>query len=220
MVYNILKSLRALVENGLSILFPVSCIGCPTIGTVLCVKCMEKIPSPHKNLPQWVHAVYSYKHPIIQKSIWHLKYKNGRAFAEIYGTVLYNILAKDNSGHSTRYIIPIPISNKRLRERGYNQTILLLGKICSLDREHLFQNGSALLVRHEKGIRQAKTQTKQERLENIRGSFQATQELDPQAMYILIDDVVTTGATLREARAALEERGASTTNITALTIAH
>jgi ComF family protein len=105
-------------------------------------------------------------------------------------------------------MVPIPLSKERQRQRGFNQSLLLseqldLGELwLGLDR-----------VRHTSA--QAEL-TASERAKNVRGAFVARAPA-PQNV-ILIDDVVTTGATVREAARALKRAGSQT--IWVITIAH
>lgn len=103
---------------------------------------------------------------------------------------------------------------KRKLLRGYNQAELIaisLGKTLSLPVR------SDILLRTKSPRRQVKTANRNERMENQKGSFAV--KGDPTGMRIvLVDDVVTTGATLEEARKTLLRKKAA--NVLALTLAH
>lgn len=96
-------------------------------------------------------------------------------------------------------IVPIPLSQKRKRERGYNQVSLFAKPACD-ETPHTFAPNLLIRTRHTKAQTSLK---RQERLVNISNSFivptNATGKITGQHI-IIIDDVTTTGATLKEAR--------------------
>lgn len=207
----------------LDILFPRSCLGCGKAETTLCFACLADVKAPIDNLPAYIHALYTYKHPLIKKSIWKLKYNYTHDLARVFGSRIRDAILEDVSEGalpSAReiYLIPIPLASRRMRERGYNQTKLLSTAIRSTDTSGALLDGTALLKRNDMRVRQSHTKGKRERLKNIVGTFYATRALSPRAHYILIDDVVTTGATIEEARRVLMEAGAR--KVTAYAVAH
>ena len=112
-------------------------------------------------------------------------------------------------------IIPIPLFSSRLRERGYNQSRLLAEEIARKYRMGL-SNGN--LVR----IRNTEHQTllnEKERWTNISGAFRIKNPAEHQDKKILIiDDLLTTGATASEAARTLKNAGARTVGILTLAI--
>lgn len=98
-------------------------------------------------------------------------------------------------------IIPLPLFPKRWKERGYNQSFLitygLLGK----------KPKTYLLERVRETIPQTELPYK-ERIKNVRNAFRALKEKIEGKKILLVDDVMTTGATLSEASKALKEAGA------------
>lgn len=102
-------------------------------------------------------------------------------------------------------LLPVPVSNRRLRERGYNQALLIarsLGTALQIPVEPV-----TLLKTRETG-RQAQLSL-HERRENLNGAYRCTRLLD--GLHIgLVDDVMTTGATLDACEATLRDAGAAT----------
>ncbi|HYE23488.1 MAG TPA: hypothetical protein VEA92_03555 [Candidatus Paceibacterota bacterium] len=99
-------------------------------------------------------------------------------------------------------LVPIPLSKKRYRERGYNQVEEVLKRVSVPDVR--------TMPRALKRVRHTKAQTsltKRSRMENLAGAFYA-EAADPTYLYMVIDDVTTTGATLHDAVRALTETGA------------
>jgi predicted amidophosphoribosyltransferase len=113
-------------------------------------------------------------------------------------------------GMASHVVVPIPLSQTRRRERGYNQVEEVLQKT------HI-PYGAKLLTR----IRDTAPQTslpRKARIENMNGAFSAVAGLDPQVTYTILDDVCTTGATLESARSAFLEKGALSVEL--LSLAH
>ena len=124
-------------------------------------------------------------------------------------------------------VIPMPVTPRRRRERGYNQCELLVGEIGRLDTDHRFQIISDLLIRTHHASRQT-LKNRGERIESAKGIF----GLDEEALqkfkisnseyfnetFIIIDDVITTGSTMNEAMMTLKNAGFK--NVFGLSLAH
>jgi ComF family protein len=107
---------------------------------------------------------------------------------------------------SVQLIVPVPLSSKRLRERGYNQSALLaeeLSKITQLPRD------ISNLRRIKYNLPQAKTKSLEERLINVDQAFSSNGASIQNTNILLIDDVSTSGATLDACAEALKTAGAS-----------
>lgn len=105
-------------------------------------------------------------------------------------------------------LVPVPLHPKRERERGFNQIERVLHE---LPQEFRDGSTSRLELRALFRVRATPPQTKlarAERLRNVRGAFSAHHALVRGAHVIVIDDVVTTGATLGECTKTLEKAGA------------
>ncbi len=103
-------------------------------------------------------------------------------------------------------IIPIPLHETRLRERGYNQ----VEEICRRLAERIgVPVRSDLLVRHRYTSRQSETVSREDRLANVEGAFRLADETKMRGRrFLLVDDVLSTGATLWQAAGALRRMGA------------
>ena len=110
--------------------------------------------------------------------------------------------------------MPVPLGVVRRKERGFNQAeeiskraAKLLGGVVD----------TTLLVRTRETISQISL-AREKREENMRGAFRTSRHVDPAYTYIIIDDVITTGATLQSAIDALADAGAE--HIIPLALAH
>ena len=162
-------------------------------------------------------ALLPYRDPRVRELLWTLKYRGKKSIAKQFGTLLAHYINEQHTQKQNLLLVPVPLSQKRLRERGFNQTESIV-RACVDKIPHLSYS-SNLLVRTKDNEHQARLSRKK-RLENIKGAFAVD---DPDNMLadahiILVDDVVTTGATLAEARSALIQAGAR--QVTCVAIAH
>lgn len=165
-----------------------------------------------------VHAdtvfLFPYRNETVRALLWQLKYKKDMRAAQLLGEVLHEHLRK--SALSECIMIPIPLSQKRSLERGYNQ-VALVAKNAALQ-------SNAILIREDILMRKTHTErqttlTRHERLANMRDVFVVTKPAEVVGKNILVlDDVVTTGATLQEAKATLLRAGAK--SVTCIALAH
>lgn len=180
-------------------------------------------PQNHPKLTYCV-SFYSYKDPLIKDMIWAFKYKGKKELAKLFAVVMHDYLLEEQSDEhllgnfKNPVLIPIPISSSRKLERGYNQTELIINELLKLQSGTVGAENK-VLRKHENKEHQARTKSKGSRKKNIVGTFYIKHpEKIENKNIILIDDVITTGATLEEARKALLDAGAK--EVRALTVAH
>ena len=154
-----------------------------------------------------------FNEPVVRAAIHEAKY-HGSDKAFIYlGTALADYL-RGADDIKRPVIIPIPLGSGRRAERGFNQVEEIAKRTGAelgipLDTE--------LLVRTHETASQVSL-PREARKQNMQGAFAATRHADPAFTYILIDDVITTGATLQAAVDALTAAGA--THLIPLALAH
>lgn len=214
-----------ILNTILDLIFPVNCVSCGKKGVDFCLGCISKSPIAERETVSWIYPVFDYRHPPIKKAIWLLKYKGKRRLAEIFAEVLHGKIMEELSELSVfenfrePILIPIPLSKKRLRERGFNQAEIICEKIMKLDTEKLFTLETKILVKQKETKHQAVIHNRNERLKNLIDSFAVhNPEIIKGGNIILIDDVTTTGATFNEAKKILKEHGAK--KVIAFAVAH
>ncbi len=178
-----------------------------------------------KNINEYVKAIFSYKDGLVRAAIWQLKYRNDRRIAKILAEILYAVILEDLQdlrvfrNFDNPLIVSVPISKNRRRERGYNQCELVLEFMKEFDSTRSLRFDDRNLIKTKDTQSQSRILNKKKRLANVVNSFKVKDETRIKGKnIILIDDVVTTGATLSEAGKALIDAGAK--RIYAYTIAH
>lgn len=212
----------------LDMVFPAYCMSCGEKGSDFCIKCLSTSPVAERESAKWIFPLFDYRHPPIKKSLWLFKYKGKKRFAKIFAEYLYDKILEELSDLSVLQnfykpiLIPIPLSRKRRRERGYNQVRLICKELIKINNA---RNGADLgleeniLIKINDNEHQARIHNRSERLKNMIGSFAIKNpELIKNRNVILIDDITTTGATLAEARKMLKQAYAR--KVIAFTVAH
>lgn len=177
---------------------------------------------PVESMP-WIYPLFYYKDPKVKAIIWELKYRENTAPLGTLGEILYeeimdlasNILIFNDDAQFL--LIPIPISVSRRIERGFNQSEYIAKSILPYDNERLLVYAPQWLQKIKETEIQSRSATKEGRMKNLIGCFEANDQVSGKYV-ILIDDVVTTGSTLSEARTTLLSAGAR--DVFAFTLAH
>jgi len=173
----------------------------------LCGECLEKKPCFSR-----ARAIFNYD-DVILNAIHQFKYKNNLSIGEMLASFMadFSFPGIDFTGYSL--MVPVPLHIKRLRERGFNQSLILAR---ALGKKRQIPVDFSVLKRHK----YTQTQTgyhKQERKQNIRGAFEVcnAEKISGQTI-LLIDDVFTTGATVNECAKILIRAGAREVSVLTL----
>lgn len=219
------KSPNNIINILKDLLFPLKCLGCNKDGYFICPLCLEKIEKPKQELDKNIFSLFSYKNPVARKIIWELKYHYKYKLAEDLGQFLFDnskeklsLILKDSSTRPI-LIVPIPLSRKKRWRRGYNQSDYIARGFCSCVNSNLFLLEKRILFKNKNTSPQAKIKDREERLKNIQGVFfiKDKEKINGKTI-IIIDDVVTTGGTIKEAMRVLKDNGAE--KVYVLTLAH
>jgi competence protein ComFC len=233
----LVKYLKTLSINIADIIFPISCLICGRDGKFLCETCETKIekiqnqlcivcqkPAPFgkthpncasKNKLDGIISALPYRDPKVAKLIETFKYKFIDAlnphFSKFVQEAIINQGLKDYFSDFT--LIPVPLHKRRFNWRGFNQAELI-GKQISQDLNIHLDN--QLVTRVKFTIPQTQLK-KEKRFLNIQNAFSISNP-NIKNKYLIVDDVVTTGATLNEIAKLLKKSGAQ--EVWAITIAH
>lgn len=166
-------------------------------GTLSCGACIRARPHYHQTF-----CAFRYAYPLDQL-VLALKFHGGVAHGRVLGTLLGRRLIGRGAERLPDVIVPMPLSEARYRERGYNQAIelgvpvaLILGIPLRTD-----------LVVRQRHTREQASLSRKERRKNVRGAFAATGKV-PGVSVAILDDVVTTGSTANELAKVLVRAGA------------
>ncbi len=173
----------------------------------LCGDCLEKRP--------WfsqARAVFSYE-DIILNAIHQFKYKHDMAAGEMMACYMADFSFPGIDFSEYALIVPVPLHIKRLRERGFNQSLILARHLG--EKKDVPVNFS-LLRRHTFTSTQTGS-NKTERKRNIQGAFEVSDsQLTAAKNILLVDDVYTTGATVNECSKILIKAGAQKVSVLTL----
>lgn len=202
----------------------------------ICENCLPELPSPQKrckicysplsddynnelcticrfskNLPfSEMRFIWNY-HGRARRLVSAIKYKPSLALAKIAGELLAETAFSFDLQENYDCIVPIPSSKTNLRIRGFNQAEVL-AHYLSIALEIEVDTG---ILKHKKdNLMPQASLSHEERLKNIRGAFRA--EPIQGKKIIIVDDVVTTGATVETAAKILYQAGAAKIGIISL----
>ena len=199
----------------LDILFQERCLGCHTAGGSICPTCITHFRKVDRELPRGIYACYDYRDPVVRNSIWQLKYYKRKHVGSILGTFLYETMLEDISDMKTLsggkpiLVIPIPLSMKRAKERGYNQAKILAENFCHCDSDNFLEPREDLVMKIIDTLPQARITHRSKRISNIKNAFRVSRpDIVRGRNCIVIDDVTTTGATIGEVIRVLKKAGA------------
>ena len=213
-----LRVIASLIHRLLDFVVPRGCAGCeaPVHERALwCADCSESVVTLPNDLVQTVQghrliSVFAYGGPVAN-TIHRLKYKNRPELALGLGRRLAREVTLAKLPQDS-VIVPVPATAERIVERGYNQAALLASAIA---RNTEFCCRPTALKRIHSGQHQVGAD-KAQRAQLVAGAFVASARLIKNANVILVDDVVTTGATSAACAEAIEAAGAQLVAIVAV----
>lgn len=224
------------IQSFVDLLLPRSCLACSGLLTdseeQLCTYCLGLLPSVDYHLYadnpmaqkfygkvsiRMASALFSFsKKSALQQLLHQIKYKDQPAVAETLGRYYGQLLKEKNCYTYIEAILPVPLHPERQAERGYNQSACLASGLAEgLGKPH-----------HPHWLRRVvntSTQTNKGRVarwENVANAFVLASQRAVKGKHILlIDDLVTTGATLEAAALTLQEAQVASTSILTLAVA-
>ena len=206
-------------QSLLDVLFPEynACHLCgrfPENSSLLCTDCLGRLQtlrykplrmaSPENHSPLTV-CIAAYPHKGEARELVHLlKYQTGCAAAELLGESMAAALALAPLSPEVDMVIPVPLHAGRLEQRGYNQALLLAQAVCRHTGHALAPDALIRLHATDTQLRRNRAQ----RMQAMQHAFSADASQVRGKQILLVDDVLTTGATAISCAAALLESGA------------
>ncbi|USN94505.1 MAG: ComF family protein [Candidatus Nomurabacteria bacterium] len=204
------------------ILFTKRCISCEKEGSYFCKTCIDKVP---RSIPLGsdTYPLFEYRDIYMTKALWQMKYLSRDSIAETFSEYILEeieniILEKalfEKIGQVT--IVPIPMSEKRKKKRGKNH----IKTLADFVSEKSSYPVSDILIKHKETDPQARIKNRSKRLRNVSGSMSYKKDSEKDIVgktVILIDDIITTGATINEAKRVLKKLKPK--SVITITIAH
>ena len=193
-------------------------------GVLLCTTCKEKIAPAMQPAHSFITSVFSYHDFRMRALIGLLKYRHaqsiGACVSKELAQALLEIVGEESyfAGARKIYLIPVPLSKRRLQIRGYNQAEVLAREMLKHLPAGLCELHTELVAKIRETKPQAEIKRRNTRLSNLTDCFKVAGREKVFHTIFIIDDVTTTGATLIAVRNALKQAGY--TKIYALTLAH
>lgn len=168
---------------------------------------------PCEEHPEAVFALFDYKDKLVKQAIWELKFRGNRNIAKLFAELLHEELLAQASEYthfskSKPILVPLPSHPNRIKEKGFNQMDLIANQLAFISCG-CFEVQKNVLYKIKDTPAQFSIKDRTSRLNNLKDAF-AVKDISAikDKVIFLIDDVVTTGSTLKEARKALKKSGA------------
>jgi competence protein ComFC len=205
-------------------IYPPSCYGCNQAGDLLCSDCSQSIQylqnglcsrcgyprmnrricagcSNHSPYYTQIRSVAAYT-GCIKEGVHQLKYQNNLGLGIHFANYIYQLIKQQN--WQIDLVIPVPLSPNRRKERGYNQTTMIAFPLS-------LQLGCKMDDKLIKRVKETQTQIEldaHQRQINLQNAFQARSTRGTGKNILVVDDVITTGATINDCARALKSAGA------------
>lgn len=197
-------------ERVLELLFPPRCALCGQVGVKgLCAKCEAAAEAGAGEMMHERSGLGSCLAPLkyegqVREALLAYKFSGSRSRCAGFGEILARAAAEQYGGQFDTVSF-VPVSDRRRAARGYDQAELLAREMC-----RYWETEPVRLLKKVKDNRaQSLLTTREERAENVRGVYAPAQEEKIRgARILLVDDILTTGATLGECARVLREAGA------------
>jgi ComF family protein len=200
----------------MDLLLPPACAGCGRLGALLCRFCQRRLRQPSDERDRFVThdsgviigdalaaslAAFAYEGPM-RRALAALKYTGSSRLAPVLSELALPTFDRLLAISGPTALVPIPVHRDRLVDRGYNQAALIADAFARPRRLRVMP----LLERVRPTTKQHRL-NRVARLANLRGAFAATGRAPP--VVILVDDIITTTATLEACAAVLRDAGCS-----------
>jgi ComF family protein len=210
----------AIWQGLLHLLYPKICIGCGTDlianNQLLCLDCMEALPLTNflrhdenpvekifrgrLNISSAFAYLYFTKQSVMQHVLHQLKYQGNKEVGYYFGRRMGKILQESSRYNDVQGLVPLPLFYKKEKKRGYNQSTLICEGMSEVMKIPILDK----VVKRKMATETQTRKNRKERWENIEGKFVLEDEKEIEGKHVLlVDDVLTTGATLEACGAEL-----------------
>jgi len=210
-----------IIDNILELLYPTKCMFCHKItgssNIRICDSCLKSIEYTGKDNEQkfpeldWCRSPLYYS-GLSRESLRRYKFGGNKFYGPEYAKIILKNI--DLNQNSCDIISWVPISRKRLRQRRFDQSQIIALALADV----LMSDCRQVLIKNKNNKAQSSIGGRSNRRLNVMGVYSCT---DPQIIQgktiLLVDDIVTTGATLSECAATLKSAGAKA--VCAVTVA-
>ncbi len=199
------------INNMVNVFYPNACGICGNISKYdICPKCIKKLNEikqckKHIYLTKsFTDEMYIFKYEDLVRECF-IKYKFGEQNYRYKAFANFIIKDKKICGFLKKYdiIIPVPISKKRIKQRGYNQSELIIKECAKLDRNIVVCTNVLYKIKNTKP---QSTLNKEQRKINLKGAYKLENSgTIANKRILLFDDIYTTGSTLEECATVLKQ---------------
>ncbi len=229
---------KSTFKEALDIIYPPVCLDCDQFHkstSLICDRCLKRMADiefpfclncrevminslicghcgKDNSLPVFAFGNFAES---LKKIIHRMKYSGYFKLGDEFARQLVKKYEKNFHKLDFDCLVPVPLHSYREKSRGFNQAAILAGEIGRIIDKPVILNS---LVK----IRRTRDQTKlnpQQREANIKGAFKIADDRLMNNKVVIVDDVITTGATAREAKRALNEANAELTALTVVAVA-
>ena len=220
-----------------NLFFPKTCYACDAIlidnETDICVGCRHELPltNYHFERPETVKKIfygrvhleaatalfYFHKSGRVQNLLHRLKYKGKEDIGRIFGNWLGAEILESPYFNSIDVVIPVPIHSKKLKQRGYNQVALFAQQIAKILNASYVEDVLLKSINTKTQV----FQSREARFQSVAHSFYAQNlSMVENKHILLVDDIITTGATIEACALVLNPANKSRLSIATIAITH
>ena len=215
-----------MIKEFIQLIYPDYCSGCNQqlqfSEKGICSSCLvevrnfshaaSNIPFGRNIVKEEIYVFKNFKNPLIQKMIYEIKYNGNKSTAYVLGIELGCLIKRFKKVVDFDIIIPVPVSKLKMQHRGYNQCQLIAEGISKIIKTPIDSN---YLIRNNNMNSQVKS-SRYKRWLNVDNEYQLIKKLKNDRRILLIDDVVTTGATINSCLNAIQKNNEFKITVAAL----